>query len=164
MTAHTWIFANNPFRYKGYYYDSFTEWYLIQNRYYDPCTGRFVNANLNVTANGGLFDNNLFLYCTNNPVGGMAVNNVYAPHFGAAWQYRMLEPESLSTNCLGYALNEIHSVYIDSPVPNVEIMNEKVLVTVEGRGYKIRRIAGPNAPISPNEYRIAFRVGLVPYA
>lgn len=34
----------NPFRYRGYVYDNETELYYLQSRYYDPKTGRFVNA------------------------------------------------------------------------------------------------------------------------
>ena len=34
----------NPFRYRGYYFDSDTGLYYLQNRYYDPQTCRFVNA------------------------------------------------------------------------------------------------------------------------
>ena len=34
----------NPFRYKGYYYDSEVGLYYLQSRYYDPYTGRFLNA------------------------------------------------------------------------------------------------------------------------
>ena len=31
----------NPFRYKGYYFDSETNLYYLQTRYYDPSIGRF---------------------------------------------------------------------------------------------------------------------------
>ncbi|MGN1195544.1 MAG: RHS repeat-associated core domain-containing protein [Acutalibacteraceae bacterium] len=34
----------NPFRYRSYYYDVETGFYYLQSRYYDPVTGRFVNA------------------------------------------------------------------------------------------------------------------------
>ena len=34
----------NPFCYRGYYYDRETGLYYLQSRYYDPDTGRFVNA------------------------------------------------------------------------------------------------------------------------
>ena len=32
---------NNPFRYRGYYYDTDTKLYYLQSRYYDPAIGRF---------------------------------------------------------------------------------------------------------------------------
>ena len=34
----------NPFRFKGYYYDEELGMYYLNSRYYDPETGRFVNA------------------------------------------------------------------------------------------------------------------------
>jgi RHS repeat-associated protein len=34
----------NPFRYRGYYYDSETKWYYLNSRYYDPIVGRFINS------------------------------------------------------------------------------------------------------------------------
>ena len=34
----------NPFRYRGYYYDNESGFYYLQSRYYDPVTGRFLNA------------------------------------------------------------------------------------------------------------------------
>lgn len=33
----------NPFRYRGYYYDTETELYYLQTRYYDPEIGRFIS-------------------------------------------------------------------------------------------------------------------------
>jgi uncharacterized protein RhaS with RHS repeats len=32
---------DNPFRYRGYYYDTETELYYLQSRYYNPSWGRF---------------------------------------------------------------------------------------------------------------------------
>lgn len=58
----------NPFRYRGYYYDSETEWYYLNSRYYDPEIGRFINADAFIGANGGLQGYNMFAYCNNNPV------------------------------------------------------------------------------------------------
>ena len=34
----------NPFRYRGYVYDTDTGLYYLQSRYYDPQTGRFING------------------------------------------------------------------------------------------------------------------------
>ena len=58
--------TKNPFRYRGYYYDSDLGLYYLQSRYYDAVTGRFINAD------GYLYHSllgyNLFVYCNNNPV------------------------------------------------------------------------------------------------
>ena len=34
----------NPFRYRGYYYDTETGFYYLQTRYYDPTIRMFINA------------------------------------------------------------------------------------------------------------------------
>ena len=38
------IMETNPFRYRGYYWDKELNLYYLQTRYYDPQTGRFINA------------------------------------------------------------------------------------------------------------------------
>ena len=58
----------NPFRYRGYYYDSETGYYYLQTRYYNPDLGRFLNADGYVNANGDILGYNMFAYCSNNPV------------------------------------------------------------------------------------------------
>lgn len=64
----------NPLRYRGYYYDSDTEMYYLQSRYYDSKIGRFINADdLNVLISLDGFDKkvlglNLFSYANNNPI------------------------------------------------------------------------------------------------
>ena len=63
----------NPFRYRGYVYDSETELYYLQSRYYDPLTGRFVNAdapNYTDTYSGSPLSTNMFAYCENNAISG----------------------------------------------------------------------------------------------
>ena len=62
----------NPFRYRGYVYDTETGLYYLSSRYYNPVWGRFVNADTAAVvaaspdkANG---DKNLFAYCDNNPI------------------------------------------------------------------------------------------------
>ena len=58
----------NPFRYRGYYYDTETDLYYLNSRYYDPAVGRFLNADGYINANGDLIGFNMFAYCGNNPV------------------------------------------------------------------------------------------------
>ena len=60
--------AINPFRYRGYYYDTESGWYYLNSRYYDPLVGRFINADGIVGANGGITGYNMFAYCNNSPV------------------------------------------------------------------------------------------------
>ena len=58
----------NPIRYRGYYYDTETNLYYLQSRYYNPEWGRFVNGDGYVQTGDGLYDKNMFAYCLNNPV------------------------------------------------------------------------------------------------
>ena len=58
----------NPFRYRGYYYDSETGLYYLNSRYYDPVIGRFVNADGFISGDIGLQNTNMYQYCLNNPL------------------------------------------------------------------------------------------------
>ncbi len=72
---------NNPFRYRGYYYDEGLGLYYLGSRYYDPITGRFISpdhADVVTVSPLSLTDKNLYAYCDNNPV--MRVD-----HSGALW-------------------------------------------------------------------------------
>ena len=63
------ILLANPFRYRGYYYDTSIGLYYLNSRYYDPETGRFLNEDLvsylEPETIGGI---NLYAYCLNDPV------------------------------------------------------------------------------------------------
>ena len=63
----------NPFRYRSYVYDTETELYYLQSRYYDPKTGRFINADspeYTDTDSGSPLSTNMFAYCENNAISG----------------------------------------------------------------------------------------------
>ena len=60
--------ADNPFRYRGYYYDTETGLYYLNQRFYNPEWGRFINADSYGGSIGGLLGHNVFAYCGNNPV------------------------------------------------------------------------------------------------
>ena len=60
--------SHNPLRYRSYVYDQESGLYYLQTRYYNPITGRFINADALITTGQGLLGNNMFAYCNNNPV------------------------------------------------------------------------------------------------
>ena len=60
--------VNQPFRYRGYVYDTETGWYYLQSRYYDPSIGRFISADVYLSTGQGVLGHNAFAYCLNNPV------------------------------------------------------------------------------------------------
>ena len=62
------VVGYNPLTYRGYVYDFGTGLYYLQSRYYDPISGRFLNADAFASTGQGLTGNNMFAYCGNNPV------------------------------------------------------------------------------------------------
>lgn len=81
MIASTFIGNVNPFRYRGYYYDTETGFYYLQTRYYDPTICRFINAdNYELIATLSSMPNqlNMYAYCGNNPI-------MFTDESGEAW-------------------------------------------------------------------------------
>ena len=76
---HALIAELNPFRYRSYYYDTETNLYYLNTRYYDPEVGRFISQDdvsyLDPEHINGL---NLFAYCGNNPVMNVAPSGTFA--------------------------------------------------------------------------------------
>ena len=73
------IATSNPFRYRGYYWDSDLSLYYLMSRYYDPATSRFINTDsLEYLDPESIHGLNLFAYCGNNPV-------MYADPSGNEW-------------------------------------------------------------------------------
>ena len=60
----------NPYRYRGYVWDTELGMFYLESRYYAPDMGRFINADDVdlLGANGDFASLNLFAYCGNNPV------------------------------------------------------------------------------------------------
>ena len=62
---------DNPYRYKGYYYDDETGMYYLKSRYYQPEICRFISADdedVLIDTHANLSNKNLYLYCDNNPI------------------------------------------------------------------------------------------------
>ena len=76
---HALIAELNPFRYRSYYYDTETNLYYLNTRYYDPEVGRFISQDdvsyLDPEHINGL---NLFAYCGNNPVMNVDPSGTFA--------------------------------------------------------------------------------------
>lgn len=81
------IGTRNPIRYRGYYYDTEIGFYYLNSRYYDPETGRFINADETqyLGYDGTIPSYNIFAYCLNNPIMHYDVNGKWAVGiFGSA--------------------------------------------------------------------------------
>ena len=167
----------NPLRYRGYYYDQETGLYYLNARYYDPQTGRFINADSNLQ--GGL---NLFAYCFNNPI-GFADHNGKIPDpvewmicIGSSIHY----PRDMSTplparcsyNCWGWVLNKITGKFVnDNPLgydrPNCTMDNLTTwtIQELEHLGAKGQALGelddnalnSVTSTLLPNQYLVAMR-------
>jgi len=58
----------NAYTYRGYRYDSEIKMYYLNSRYYNPQTGRFINADGMLGQLGDIQSTNMYAYCANNPV------------------------------------------------------------------------------------------------
>ena len=67
-TLATTLGADNPFRYRGYYYDTETGLYYLTTRYYDPEVCRFISADVYMSTGQGVLGGNMWAYCLNNPL------------------------------------------------------------------------------------------------
>jgi RHS repeat-associated protein len=62
------IFDHNSYTYRGYRYDSNTELYYLNSRYYNPEVGRFINADGLLGETGKILNTNMYTYGLNNPI------------------------------------------------------------------------------------------------
>ncbi len=101
----------NNFTYRGYFYDSETNLYYLQSRYYDPEVGRFINADDTnyIAYNNTTASINIFSYCNNNPINGIDYNG--HAYFGAlayalAVNYYVAYKSSLCAQLFAYGFNK----------------------------------------------------------
>ena len=59
---------DNPYRFKGYYYDEETGMYYLKSRYYQPEICRFISADVYIATELNTNGSNMYSYCKNNPV------------------------------------------------------------------------------------------------
>lgn len=56
----------NKYRYRSYYYDQETKLYYLNNKYYNPVWGKFLNADNYISTDTGPSGYNMYAYCNNN--------------------------------------------------------------------------------------------------
>ena len=79
--------VKNPYRYRGYRYDTETGLYYLQSRYYNPEWGRFVNADGMLGITGEILSPNMFGYCLNNPVNNFDPEGQMAESFAGMYYF-----------------------------------------------------------------------------
>ena len=111
---------DNPFRYRGYYYDTETGFYYLNARYYNPEWGRFISADPVLDASSAV-GCNLFAYCGNDPVNR-------SDHSGAFWYLDLLSalvdsliPTPIASRIVNMALDALD----ETTTKNKLIENQK---------------------------------------
>ena len=113
---------DNPFRYRGYYYDTDTGLYYLNSRYYDPELRRFISSDEYASTGQGQLGNNMFAYCLNNPVkygdtDGKFVNTVIGALVGGITALVSNEKNVTATDILvGVATGAIAGATVDAAI------------------------------------------------
>ena len=138
-TLATTLGADNPFRYRGYYYDTETGLYYLTTRYYDPEVCRFISADVYMSTGQGVLGGNMWAYCLNNPVCRYDTS-------GRLWE-EIQELIGFIADSIGNAINSFAPVYavcgtlpfIDGPLPIGDAVGLALaaIVTLGATGYGI---------------------------
>uniref|UniRef100_UPI0025C57E2B RHS repeat-associated core domain-containing protein n=1 Tax=Clostridium sp. UBA4548 TaxID=1946361 RepID=UPI0025C57E2B len=88
--------VKNPYRYRGYRYDTETGLYYLQSRYYNPEWGRFINADALGGSVGELLGHNIFAYTKNNPI-NMSDKNGFRPIYTVGEETDEMREASLAS-------------------------------------------------------------------
>ena len=152
----------NPFRYRGYVYDTETGLYYLQSRYYDPITGRFLNADIYCdTQSGTTLSTNMFAYCENNAItyvddtGTYNIKNFNCYSYAVGVSDRWLCPGTRGRD----VSKAVFRVY---PPYSVEQLAKAVSTDLFGLGIMVRRLKSKNDKLGKGEYLIALRVAKYP--
>ena len=121
--------TQNPFRYRGYVYDTETGLYYLQTRYYDPEVGRFINADAYVSTGQGVLGNNMYLYCGNNPV------NVFDPTGQFGWF-------SLAAAVLGAVVGAATQIATNVLTGNNNVLEGVIGAALGGAVYNVVALSG----------------------
>ena len=120
QSSTTGVADANPYRYRGYRYDKESNLYYLNSRYYNPVTGRFLNADGMLKSSDSILGSNMFAYSNNNPV-----MNVDPSGYGLC----IAHPDSLDGGrCYGPAGS---STGYSAVLRKVDIYTEKVQVIID---------------------------------
>ena len=129
--------VQNPFRYRGYYYDQETGFYYLQSRYYDPETERFINSDSISGIVGDFLNRNVYSYCENNPINMVDSSGTFAIAIsitigGLVQALVTTAVIILATVAVAYIAAQIQS-YVESK-PKIEPKNQSVYVLRDNKG------------------------------
>ena len=130
----------NPFRYRGYYYDTETGWYYLQSRYYNPEWGRFISADGYVATGTGILGHNMFAYCDNNPVNRADPTGMFWKEIGDFFSKAWNGIKTWAKNTFGAGssttatIAEIETPVIPDPSPITVKTGTKTTQTISKHG------------------------------
>ena len=182
----SYIAYNNPFLYRGYYYDAETGFYYLNSRYYDPEVGRFLTT-VTVEPNSfinGMNSYNGYVYYSDNPVNGRSVDNhpnviaetakvvvqntvlgatsvpVFAPRQALldADDLDIVSTSPLDYNCYGNAIQKaIKEMPFGYELGDSSVEVLRAVIRDLGGYGNVRILASIDSPIAPDEYKVALR-------
>jgi len=118
ITSSSHIAIINPFRYRSYYYDSETNLYYLNTRYYNPMWGRFLNADGIIGANDDVLSYNLYAYCSNNPIRKFDLDGNLIAEVGISSLLASVNPvaAALLLVAVGYGISKTKPISISKPM------------------------------------------------
>ena len=140
ITDSTHFAIVNPFRYRGYIYDSETGLYYLQSRYYDPIVRRFINADEQINQSGNISGFNLFAYADNSPstaIDPSGTSAVGLMEIVSRIAYYCSNPEKLLVHTMVLSIILIGSGYLYSN--GYELSNYMYLRAFFGKGGRLPR-------------------------
>lgn len=101
---------DNPFRYRGYYYDVETGLYYLNARYYNPESGRFISPD-QVLDTTGAIGCNMYAYCGNDPVNFFDPSGAYKAGL-TALQKRQVDERAAYINKIQGGMDHIYNTTV----------------------------------------------------
>lgn len=128
----------NPFRYRGYYYDSETKLYYLNNRYYNPQWGRFLNTDGILGINEDILSYNLYNYASNNPI-------VYSDESGLGIFNSIKNVFNKVSNTVNKIVNTIKNNYNSNSNKSKSVSQSKSNSGNNGNKNKLPIVGPPNS-------------------
>ena len=130
----------NPFRYRGYCYDTETGLYYLNSRYYDPTTQRFLNGDGYASTGQGILAMNMFSYCGNNPINYQDSDGMFWKEIGDFFKKAGRKIEKFVSSTFGAGSTTTKTIasskksYLPDPSPITAECGTTTSKTISSRG------------------------------
>jgi RHS repeat-associated protein len=154
--------AKNPYRYRGYRYDSETQLYYLNSRYYSHELGRFINSDGIIGQAGEILGHNLFAYGKNNHI-NMSDPNGFRPIYTEGEETDEMLKASLAVMATAASNNASNST-ITNGSSSFRYKDSAIKGTKSGTIDKIGEVAGGTFIKEKNVWKNYGAKGLGGYA